>query len=50
MKRYIACKATAMQDILSGVTFWNITDKYTWLDQTPSAKRMRTILYCLIPT
>ncbi|SEA49066.1 endo-1,4-beta-xylanase [Pedobacter hartonius] len=26
------------KDILSGVTFWNIADKYTWLDQTPSAK------------
>jgi len=26
------------RDVLSGVTFWNISDKYTWLDQTPSAK------------
>ena len=24
--------------VLTGVTFWNVSDKYTWLDRTPSAK------------
>ncbi len=24
--------------VLTGVTFWNVSDKHSWLDQTPSAK------------
>ncbi|SEM75744.1 Endo-1,4-beta-xylanase, GH35 family [Chitinophaga rupis] len=24
--------------VLTGVTFWNVSDKYTWLDRTPSAQ------------
>lgn len=31
----------AFKDYLSGVTFWNLSDKDTWLDQTPSAKGKR---------
>lgn len=31
----------AYKDHLTGVTFWNLSDRDTWLDQTPSAKGKR---------
>jgi endo-1,4-beta-xylanase len=31
----------AYKEHLTGVTFWNLSDKDTWLDQTPSAKGKR---------
>ncbi|MGV3706328.1 MAG: endo-1,4-beta-xylanase [Arcticibacter sp.] len=39
MSRFNVFKA--YKDYLSGVTFWNLSDKDTWLDQTPSAKGKR---------
>ena len=29
------------RDVITGVTFWNLSDKDTWLDRTPSAKGKR---------
>lgn len=38
---------TDYRKVITGVTFWNVTDKYTWLDTYPVAGR-KTTRYCSV--
>ncbi len=51
MEKYTMCFKVfrKYKNVLSGVTFWNISDRSSWLDNFPVRGR-KIILYCLIKT